>query len=70
MHPGIVTESAVQNTEKASFTALVNLFLFQSVWFLSVLGAANGNGWVGAVGLGVFFVLHYLFAHTAAADLR
>ena len=57
--------------DQARFAIIINLLLFQGVWFLTVLGAAAGNGWIGLIGLGVFFIAHYLFApQTAAADFR
>ena len=52
------------------FAKLINLLLFQGVWFLTILGAAAGNGWVGIVGLGIFLIIHFLTAETAAADFR
>ena len=54
--------------DKTSFSKLINLLLFQAVWFVTVLGAAAGNGWIGLIGLTVFFVTHQLTFDSARAD--
>ena len=46
----------------------VNLVLFQSVWFLTVIAAANGSWWPGLAGLGVFIAVHCFVSPTARAD--
>lgn len=60
--------ATLSGSNQASFAKLINLLLFQGVWFLAVLGAAAGNGWVGAVGLIVFLAAHQLSSPTARAD--
>ncbi|HJP39077.1 MAG: DUF2878 domain-containing protein [Gammaproteobacteria bacterium] len=47
---------------------LVNMVFFQCVWFLAVIGAANGNYWLGPFSLMVFIIMHYFFSDTAKAD--
>lgn len=47
---------------------LINLALFQGVWFITVIGAAEGNAWYGITGLSCFVCIHYLIAHTVKAD--
>ncbi len=56
--------------ENAAFSRIVNLLLFQGVWFLAILGAAAGNGWIGAAGLGIFVIVHHLTSPTAKADCQ
>lgn len=56
--------------KKATFNALVNVLMFEGTWLLSVLGAAAGNGWLGTLGLCLFFLVHHLTSTTAAADFR
>ncbi|MCP4275302.1 MAG: DUF2878 domain-containing protein [Gammaproteobacteria bacterium] len=48
---------------------LINLVFFQGVWFITVIGAAEGNTWYGIAGLSCFVCIHYLIAHTVKADL-
>ena len=47
---------------------LINLALFQGVWFITVIGAAQGNTWYGIAGLSCFICIHYFVAHTVKAD--
>jgi hypothetical protein len=54
--------------EKSRFALIVNLLLFQAVWFVAVLGAAADNGWIGLVGLTVFLAVHYLSFDSVRAD--
>jgi hypothetical protein len=49
---------------------LINLALFQGVWFLTVIGAAQGTPWYGLAGLSIFACIHYLLTHTAKADFQ
>jgi len=56
--------------EQAAFGRIINLLLFQGVWFLAVLGAAAGHGWVGAIALAVFMVTHGQLAGNPRADFR
>ena len=37
-------------------------------WSLPVIGAANGNYWLGPFSLMVFIIMHYFFSDTAKAD--
>ena len=49
---------------------LINLVFFQVVWFLTVIGAANGSLWPGCIGLAAFFAVHQWASATAGADFR
>jgi len=47
---------------------VVNLVLFQVVWFATILGAANGSFWPGSVAMSLAMVVHYLLTRTRRAD--
>jgi hypothetical protein len=54
--------------DKQTRNNLVNLAFFQAVWFLTVIGAANGRLWPGFLALAVFFAAHCFLSATARAD--
>jgi hypothetical protein len=56
--------------DKTTFVKLINLLLFQGLWFLTVLGAAGGNGWIGLVGISIFLMTHHLTSSTAQVDFK
>ena len=62
--------TALFGVEQAVFGRIINLLLFQGVWFLAILGAAAGNGWIGAAGFAVFLVVHGMTSATPRADFR
>jgi len=47
---------------------VVNLVLFQVVWFATVLGAANGSYWPGSVAMSLTLVAHYFLTRTRRTD--
>ena len=49
---------------------LINIVAFQVVWFSSVLGAANGLPWLGAIALLPFLVWQLRVSADAAYDRR
>jgi hypothetical protein len=49
---------------------LINLALFQSVWVVSVIGAASGDGWHAFVALAVFVFIHHFLSITSKADFQ
>jgi hypothetical protein len=49
---------------------LINLVLFQSVWLVSVIGAASGEGWHAFVALTVFVFIHHFLSITSKADFQ
>jgi hypothetical protein len=54
--------------KKQTINNLINLALFQGVWFLTVIGAANNSLLPGLICLTIFFAVHYYFSSTAGAD--
>lgn len=39
---------------------LVNIVLFQAAWFVAVLGAAGGKGWVGPLAVALVLSVHFM----------
>jgi hypothetical protein len=54
--------------KKQTANNLINLALFQGVWFMAVIGAANNSLWPGLIGFTVFFAVHYHLSSSAHAD--
>jgi hypothetical protein len=54
--------------KKLTNNKLINLALFQGVWLVTVLGAANNNLWPGLMGFTVFLAVHYCLSSSAYAD--
>lgn len=55
---------------RGAFLSLVNVAAFQVVWFASVLGAASGHPWLGAVALAPFAAWQLRVSGDRAYDLR
>jgi hypothetical protein len=55
---------------KSSINNLINLALFQGVWFATVIGAAQGTIIYGIFSLGLFITIHTLISHSARSDLK
>jgi hypothetical protein len=49
---------------------LINLVLFQGVWFVTVIGASQGSLWYGLAGITTFACIHHFVSHTAKADFQ
>lgn len=49
---------------------LINLLLFQLVWFATVLGVAAGSVWFGAAALGAFIVTNQFLSLSPKTDLK
>ena len=47
---------------------LINFFLFQSVWLITVLGAARGMTWPGIAMIGLFALIHGLIIPAPKRD--
>jgi len=56
--------------KKASISDIINLVMFQIVWFVTVIGAAQGNLWYGIAGLTSFIILHHFLSATARTDFQ
>ena len=54
--------------QKLTTNNIVNLILFQGVWFFTVIGAANGSLLPGLISLAIFFVVHSFLSATVSAD--
>ncbi len=51
-----------------SVPLIANFALFQSVWLITVLGAARGSVWPGVVALAFFLAAHAALSSTAKVD--
>jgi hypothetical protein len=49
---------------------LINLVLFQSLWFAAILGAAQDSNIYAVTGLVIFLVIHHFTSATARSDFR
>jgi len=49
---------------------LLNLALFQAVWFAAVIGASFDIAWAGLAALSVFLLAHYVVANNPLRDFR
>ena len=54
---------------RTSVNNLINLILFQSVWFATILGIAQGTIMPGVIGLSLFVGVHLLTFESAKIDL-
>ena len=55
---------------KSSINNLINLALFQGVWFATIIGAAEDTLIYGFLSLGLFITIHTLISHSARSDLK
>jgi hypothetical protein len=49
--------------------SLLNFGLFQAVWFVTVLGAARGDAWIGPVAVLFFAAVHLAMVHDRGREL-
>jgi hypothetical protein len=49
---------------------VLNFIGFQAGWFVCVLGAAQGSGWLGPLFVAAFLALHLYFASDRRGELR
>lgn len=55
---------------KTSLNNLLNVAFFQGVWFLTVIGVAQGNLWWGIGALTSFVIVHHYSSDTAGTDFQ
>lgn len=56
--------------KKASLNDVINLVMFQIVWFVTVIGAAQGNLWHGVVALTSFVIIHRFSSASFKTDFQ